>query len=31
MLVFICVSMYMLLYDSVSVSSYLCINAHVVI
>ena len=31
MLVVICVSMHMLLYESVSVGSYLCINVHVVI
>ena len=31
MLVFICVSMHMLLYEYVSVGSYQCINVHVVI
>ena len=31
MLVFICVSMYMLLCEYVSVGIYLCINVHVVI
>ena len=30
MLVFICVSMYMLLYEYVSVGIYLCINVHMV-
>ena len=31
MLVFICVSMYIVLYEYVSVGSYLCINVHIVI